>query len=327
MNEYKIYKLIFPNGKVYIGQTKQEIQKRWGFQEKGYKNCPKVYNAILKYGWENVKKEILYDKLNHNDANMLEIKLITEVYNSNNNNFGYNIENGGNTIGTHSEETKRKIGEGNKGKIVSLETREKIRQKNKNKHYSIQTEISTGQHLSFLTEFKKGDIPWNKNKKCPQISQRLYGRKLSEETKIKIGEANSGRKMSNELKLKLKYINTGRKLSEETKRKIGEGNKGKIVSLETREKIRQAKLGKKASNEAKEKLKNICKMSNMKRNQHLIFFNEKMYNLKELSELLNVKYATLRMYISKYSKILGEQEAINKMIKYYGEKYDKSSEK
>lgn len=216
MNEYKIYKLIFPNGKVYIGQTKQEIQKRWGFQEKGYKNCPKVYNAILKYGWENVKKEILYDKLNHNDANMLEIKLITEVYNSNNNNFGYNIENGGNTIGTHSEETKRKI---------------------------------------------------------------------------------------------------------------GEGNKGKIVSLETREKIRQAKLGKKASNEAKEKLKNICKMSNMKRNQHLIFFNEKMYNLKELSELLNVKYATLRMYISKYSKILGEQEAINKMIKYYGEKYDKSSEK
>ena len=171
--------------------------------------------------------------------------------------------------------------------------REKIRQKNKNKHYSIQTEISTGQHLSFLTEFKKGDIPWNKNKKCPQISQRLYGRKLSEETK----------------------------------RKIGEGNKGKIVSLETREKIRQAKLGKKASNEAKEKLKNICKMSNMKRNQHLIFFNEKMYNLKELSELLNVKYATLRMYISKYSKILGEQEAINKMIKYYGEKYDKSSEK
>ena len=216
MNEYKIYKLIFPNGKVYIGQTKQEIQKRWGFQGKGYNNCPKVYNAILKYGWENVKKEILYDKLNHNDANMLEIKLITEVYNSNNNNFGYNIENGGNTIGTHSEETKRKI---------------------------------------------------------------------------------------------------------------GEGNKGKIVSLETREKIRQAKLGKKASNEAKEKLKNICKMSNMKRNQHLIFFNEKMYNLKELSELLNVKYATLRMYISKYSKILGEQEAINKMIKYYGEKYDKSSEK
>ena len=216
MNEYKIYKLIFPNGKVYIGQTKQEIQKRWGFQGKGYKNCPKVYNAILKYGWENVKKEILYDKLNHNDANMLEIKLITEVYNSNNNNFGYNIENGGNTIGTHSEETKRKI---------------------------------------------------------------------------------------------------------------GEGNKGKIVSLETREKIRQAKLGKKASDEAKEKLKNICKMSNMKRNQHLIFFNEKMYNLKELSELLNVKYATLRMYISKYSKILGEQEAINKMIKYYGEKYDKSSEK
>ena len=216
MNEYKIYNLIFPNGKVYIGQTKQEIQKRWGFQGKGYKNCPKVYNAILKYGWENVKKEILYDKLNHNDANMLEIKLITEVYNSNNNNFGYNIENGGNTIGTHSEETKRKI---------------------------------------------------------------------------------------------------------------GEGNKGKIVSLETREKIRQAKLGKKASNEAKEKLKNICKMSNMKRNQHLIFFNEKMYNLKELSELLNVKYATLRMYISKYAKILGEQEAINKMIKYYGEKYDKSSEK
>lgn len=39
-----------------------------------------------------------------------------------------------------------------------------------------------------------------------------------------------------------KGMGKGRKLSEETKRKIGEGGKGRVFSLEAREKIRQAAL-------------------------------------------------------------------------------------
>ena len=40
--------------------------------------------------------------------------------------------------------------------------------------------------------FKKGQIPWNKGKKCPQISKGLIGRKLSKEHKKKL-EVENGR--------------------------------------------------------------------------------------------------------------------------------------
>lgn len=47
----------------------------------------------------------------------------------------------------------------------------------------------------------------------------------------------------------------GRKLTEEHKEKIRQANKGRIKSEETREKLRQANLGKKATDETREKLR------------------------------------------------------------------------
>lgn len=50
MNNYTIYmhknKI---NGKIYIGQTSQEPKKRWD-NGRGYIDCSRFYNAILKYG-------------------------------------------------------------------------------------------------------------------------------------------------------------------------------------------------------------------------------------------------------------------------------------
>lgn len=111
-NNYTVYKHTFPNGKVYIGITMTDPKKRWGGGS-GYRKQPKIYNAILYYGWKNVKHDILYTGLSKEEAEATEIRLIAQ-YNSTKN--GYNIENGGNTVGTHSEETKRKIGEGNRKK-------------------------------------------------------------------------------------------------------------------------------------------------------------------------------------------------------------------
>lgn len=59
------------------------------------------------------------------------------------------------------------------------------------------------------------------------------GRRLSEITKKKIGDANRGNAPSNK----------GKNLSEEWKRKISIANKGQIVTKEQRKKISEAKLG------------------------------------------------------------------------------------
>lgn len=131
MGKYKIYKHVSPSNKIYIGITRQEVQKRWT-NGSGYKECPAFYEAIKKYGWDNFKHIVIYDKLTKEEAEAMEIKLIA-LYESNNKRFGYNIENGGNCCGTHSEETKRKISASNTGKKYSAESIEKMRQAHKGK--------------------------------------------------------------------------------------------------------------------------------------------------------------------------------------------------
>jgi len=54
-----IYKLVNPNGKIYIGQS-IDIKRR--FSEYRRKNCKdqrKLYHSLLKYGWENHQTFIL----------------------------------------------------------------------------------------------------------------------------------------------------------------------------------------------------------------------------------------------------------------------------
>ena len=76
---WSIYKHTFPNGKVYIGLTKQEPRLRFK-NGKGYEHCPLMYNAIQKYGWDSVVTEWLYEGIETiQEAGALEIKLIKEL--------------------------------------------------------------------------------------------------------------------------------------------------------------------------------------------------------------------------------------------------------
>lgn len=121
---YKVYIHKFPNNKNYIGITKQKLEKRWQ-NGLGYLG-QFVYNAIKKYGWDNIKHEVLYENLSKEEAEQKEIELISK-YKSNLKEFGYNIANGGNCSDTISEETRQKLRLSKLGIPRSKETIEKMR--------------------------------------------------------------------------------------------------------------------------------------------------------------------------------------------------------
>ena len=96
------YLYTFPNGKKYCGITKNTIEERAQGKYKGQR----VGAAIQKYGWENVKKEILLESNDESLVRQKEIDVITEL-NLLDTNFGYNVSPGGNY---QSESTRIQIG-------------------------------------------------------------------------------------------------------------------------------------------------------------------------------------------------------------------------
>ncbi len=124
--------------------------------------------------------------------------------------------------------------------------------------------------------FKKGSEHAQFGKKKPEVSERLKGKKrtneirkkisnalkgkkrkpLSEEHKQKIGIAGKGKKRTEESRKKMSERRKGKKLSEESRKKLSEYRKGKPLSSKTREKISKAGKGRKHTHESKKKMSN-----------------------------------------------------------------------
>ena len=151
------------NGKIYIGITMQEPEKRWGTNGNNYKTSPHFYSAIQKYGWDNFEHNILFENLSHEEACQKEQELI-QHYNSMNRDFGYNSTSGGD-IFIMNEETKQKIShsmKGNKngaGHPCSEEKKRKISEAQKGRQF-------TEEHKQKLSEAaKKRNVPSSEAKK------------------------------------------------------------------------------------------------------------------------------------------------------------------
>lgn len=125
MNNFVIYRHTSPSGRVYIGQTCRKPEYRWNNGD-GYKECTLFFKAINKYGWENIKHEILYDHLDQLNANLIEEDLI---YYYKSMNMSYNLQNGGdNKSGWHkTPEAIEKTRQVWIGRKHSEESKEKIR--------------------------------------------------------------------------------------------------------------------------------------------------------------------------------------------------------
>ncbi|UGO50702.1 homing endonuclease [Bacillus phage vB_BanS_Sophrita] len=148
MNNIPIYGYIYmienvSNKKKYIGQT-VDIKKRMERHKQNMRNGiqSKLYSAMRKYGEDGFTLSILeavYSKEEADEAEKFYIELF-DTFNSD----GYNMTAGGDGFvkgenhpmygKKHSEESRRKIGLGHKGKFVSDETREKLSALAKNRY-------------------------------------------------------------------------------------------------------------------------------------------------------------------------------------------------
>ena len=123
---------------IYIGKDSSiDIHKRHNahFYPSNY-NYQKINQVLQNNPDRYIYQVLVWDVATQDRLNALEIQYIRQLQPK------FNFTNGGDGVSglKHSEETKRKISEGNKGKIVSEATRKKIGEAN------------------------KGNIPWNKNK-------------------------------------------------------------------------------------------------------------------------------------------------------------------
>ena len=139
------------NGKMYIGQTKMPLVKRWYLHCHKSSGCTALHHAIEKYGSENFIVEQIDVACDRAELDRKE-QFWIEYYNSIVPN-GYNLKSGGNTpkysnesrkrmstnhadvgginnprYGVYlSDETKKKISEAHKGKQLSKEHKENCR--------------------------------------------------------------------------------------------------------------------------------------------------------------------------------------------------------
>lgn len=175
-NNFVLYLHIAPNGKKYFGITGQTPKQRWQ-NGHGYKNNDYFWRAIQKYDWNNIEHYILADNLTKEEACFFE-RIMIALYDTTNPNNGYNLSMGG-EHGNHSERTKQKIGESNKGKCAGE------KHPNYGKHLSIETRRR-------ISESHIGICQTEESKR--KISKAHTGKILSEETRRKISESERGLK-------------------------------------------------------------------------------------------------------------------------------------
>lgn len=197
MGGYYVYMHILPNNKKYVGITKQNPKSRWknGY---GYASSPHFYNAILKYGWDNIEHIILASNLSLENASEMEKELIAK-YNLTNRENGYNECSGG---------------EGTNGYHHTEEFKEKLRNRpiTEKQKLSISNTVKKRWQEGVYNNREYNQIPWNKGltKDDPRVAK--YCRKVgefnhSEESKKRMSESHKGKPAPN--RKQVECIETG----------------------------------------------------------------------------------------------------------------------
>ncbi len=95
--KYQVYRLLFPNNKIYIGITKNDIKVRFKDHCRKDNKNSLVKKAVRKYGKNNIIISILENNLSRKEALQREIYYIEKFnsYTNCKNSNGYNLTRGG----------------------------------------------------------------------------------------------------------------------------------------------------------------------------------------------------------------------------------------
>lgn len=179
---YVVYKHTAPNGKAYVGLTK-DYQARNRCHKHGATGCAAFVAAVKKHGWDSFTHEVLIENLDLVAANFFERLFI--VAENTMAPAGYNLKEGG-ASAPCSKETREKISKAQKGipkqyapwnlgRGASLETRAK-------QSAAATARTYCPEKIAAMTQANLGN------------KYRL-GHKASAETRAKMSKSHSGRKM------------------------------------------------------------------------------------------------------------------------------------
>ena len=180
---YTVYRhLVLANGKSYIGQTRQNPLDRWK-EGAGYVGCKYFYQAIKKYGWDNMLHIILGFAYTAAQADAME-RYYIKKYKSNDPDYGYNLTSGG--VGAPNrkctEETRKKRSDAIKGRSMSEEARQKISD-------ALKGRPSPNKGKPMSDDEKEKRRQGNKRHWANHPNPNL-GKPMSEQQKKKISQAN-----------------------------------------------------------------------------------------------------------------------------------------
>lgn len=253
-NVYSVYVHEFPNGKKYVGITRNTPEKRWRHGQ-GYRNQKTVYKAIQKYGWNNIKHTIIASNISQQEAGQLERELISK-YQTQNYAYGYNVEAGGEVFGEHSEKFLKYMRNCMKGNTYCV-----------------------GRHIS--EEHKKALEKGRTPEVMQRIAQSNIGKHhVSDERKSILSESAKQRWMDSEFR---------RIQSDHHADMKGENNPmfGKNHSDETKAKIREKALGRKASEEARASMRASAHHKKVVRISRDYCSSVTFYSVREAAESVN----------------------------------------